>query len=161
MGAALPKSFTLPPSCFNNILLSLTTTRIFAFINKQTMKKYLLVLSAAAALVACGGNADTPAAASTEKPADISTNPDYQKGLALVAKSDCLTCHKVNEASTGPSYKDIATKYASADASIIDTLAGKIIKGGSGNWGQIPMTAHPTLSEEDAKAMVKYVLLLK
>jgi cytochrome c len=40
-------------------------------------------------------------------------------------------------------------------------LAATIIKGGSGVWGTVPMTAHPTLSEEDARQMVKYILLLK
>jgi cytochrome c len=60
----------------------------------------------------------------------------------------------------GPSYKDVAKKYASTPANI-KMLAGKIIKGGTGVWGAIPMTAHSTLSQADAEAMVKYVLSLK
>ena len=80
--------------------------------------------------------------------------------MELIAKSDCLTCHKVGEKLIGPSYKDVAAKYESNDENIA-MLAGKIIKGGQGVWGQIPMTAHQQLSEADAKQMVKYILLLK
>jgi cytochrome c len=85
---------------------------------------------------------------------------DIEKGLKLVANSDCLTCHKINEKVIGPAYKEVAKKYASTPANI-KMLAGKIIKGGSGNWGGIPMTAHTTLSQADAELMVKYVLSLK
>lgn len=117
-----------------------------------------------ALITACGGGNDKPAAESkpaTTAPADaLSSNPDYQKGLELVAKSDCLTCHKVSAKLTGPAYKEVAAKYENTDANIT-TLADKIIKGGQGNWGNIPMTPHPTLSEADAKQMVKYILLLK
>jgi cytochrome c len=90
----------------------------------------------------------------------LSDNPDYQKGLALVGKSDCLTCHKVDEKNIGPSYRDVAAKYENTDENV-KMLAGKIIKGGSGVWGAIPMTPHPALSQEDAEALAKYVLLLK
>ena len=92
---------------------------------------------------------------------DVSQNPDYQKGLALIAKSDCLTCHKIDEPLTGPTYRDVANKYGYMPDTIVSHLAHKIISGGNGIWGQIPMTAHATLSEDDAKAMVKYILLLK
>ena len=130
------------------------------------MKKYL-VLFAITGLVAaaCGGNeekkeekAAEPAAAAPV--ADLSSNPDYTKGLELVGKSDCLTCHKVNDKLIGPSYKDVANKYEATEENI-SMLASKIIKGGKGVWGEIPMTPHPQISEDDAKAMVKYVLLLK
>jgi cytochrome c len=90
----------------------------------------------------------------------LADNPDYQKGLALVATSDCLTCHKINEKNIGPAYKDVAAKYENTDANV-KMLAEKVIKGGSGNWGAIPMSPHPQLKQEDVEAMVKYVLLLK
>lgn len=132
------------------------------------MKKILFVAGMAAFMTACGGNENsnttTTATAKPEAAAsaadDLSANPDYKNGLALVAKSDCLTCHKVSETSTGPSYKEVAAKYANADDATVSMLAEKIVKGGSGNWGQIPMTPHPTVSTEDAKQMVKYILLL-
>lgn len=102
----------------------------------------------------------TTTATTTPAVADISENPDYQKGLELVAKSDCLTCHKADSKLVGPSYKEVANKYESTPENI-SKLAATIIKGGKGNWGEVPMTPHPTLSQEDAEAMVKYVLLLK
>lgn len=128
------------------------------------MKKVLGTMVVVISLMACGGNkenktaeGETTTAASTNSLAD---NPDYQKGLALVGKSDCLTCHKVDEKNIGPSYRDVAAKYENNDENV-KMLAGKIIKGGSGVWGAIPMTPHPTLSQEDAEALAKYVLLLK
>lgn len=96
--------------------------------------------------------------ATDAKAGDITQNPDYEKGLALVQKNDCLTCHTVSATATGPSFVDIAKKYSESDVS---TLADKVIKGGSGVWGQVPMTPHPTLSKPDAEQIVKYVLLLK
>ncbi len=54
----------------------------------------------------------------------------------------------------------MAAKYPATEANI-DTLANKVIKGGKGHWGDIPMAAHPALSQDDAKQMVKFVLSLK
>ncbi|NCI47782.1 c-type cytochrome [Sediminibacterium soli] len=131
------------------------------------MKKYFVAIGLLALITACGGGndkqatTDKAAAAPAAAPADaLASNPDYQKGLELVAKSDCLTCHKVSEKLTGPAYKDVAAKYENTDANIT-MLAEKIIKGGQGNWGSVPMTPHAALSEADAKQMVKYILLLK
>lgn len=98
---------------------------------------------------------DTSAAASAVK------DPVYQKGLALVGKSDCLTCHKIEEQMTGPSYRAIAEKYAGAPNDVITALAQKIINGGVGNWGNVPMTPHPSVSQDDAETMVRYILELK
>lgn len=122
------------------------------------MKKTMILFTVIAGIWSCGSNEPKPATAEN-KTADISTNPDYQKGLALVLKSDCLGCHKVADNSTGPAYTAVAKRYAGRPG-IVDTLAQKIIKGGSGNWGTIPMAAHPAISEDDAKAMAKYVLTL-
>ncbi|HYE56681.1 MAG TPA: c-type cytochrome, partial [Chitinophagaceae bacterium] len=88
------------------------------------------------------------------------TQEEYDQGLNLVATSDCLTCHQINQKITGPSYAEIAAKYEPTKENIT-MLAGKIIKGGSGNWGQIPMTPHPDVKQEEAELMVKYVLSLK
>lgn len=86
--------------------------------------------------------------------------PDVTKGKNLIAKSDCLACHKDDAKLVGPAYVDVANKYEASDANITK-LADKIIKGGAGVWGQIPMSPHPTLSQADAKEMVKYILSLK
>ena len=130
------------------------------------MKKYL-VLAATIFMAACGGGSSssstTDTTASTTPPAttnDPSSNPDYQKGLDLIAKNDCLTCHKVSEKLIGPAYQDVANKYSSMDTAVTH-LAHKIIAGGSGVWGTVAMTSHPNLSEADAEQIVKYILLLK
>jgi cytochrome c len=131
------------------------------------MKQVLFTMTAVVALMACGGGAteatktaSTDAATATSATSSLSSNPDYQKGLALVAGSDCLTCHKINEKNIGPAYKDVAAKYENTEANV-KMLAAKVIKGGSGNWGAIPMTPHPQLKPEDVEQMVKYILLLK
>ena len=132
------------------------------------MKKVLFIITTAIIVMACGGGsteagkevAATATTAATTSGNALSDNPDYQKGLALVAGSDCLTCHKTSEKNIGPAYKDVAAKYENTEANI-KMLAEKIIKGGSGNWGAIPMTPHPQLKQEDVEQMVKYVLLLK
>ena len=136
------------------------------------MKKFLLPFAFLGILVACNSasdessttttSGDTAVAAETPPATtDITQDPNYQAGLAIEAKSDCATCHKINERLVGPSFKEIANKYAGADETMVDSLAGKVINGGAGVWGQIPMTPHPALSKEDARTVVKYVLLLK
>lgn len=95
--------------------------------------------------------------AAAPKPAAESV--DLKKGEALIAKSDCFACHKVQEKVLGPSYKDVAKKYENTKANI-DYLANKIKVGGSGVWGAVPMSPHPALSDDDAKAMVQYILSL-
>ncbi len=128
------------------------------------MKKYLVAIALMVFIGACSSNQSetkTDASAAAPAPAnDLSGNPDYQKGVALIAKSDCLTCHKTDTKNIGPAYKDVAAKYENTDANVT-LLAGKIIKGGSGVWGQIPMAPHAAMSEADAKALAKYVLLLR
>ncbi|HET6996793.1 MAG TPA: c-type cytochrome [Chitinophagaceae bacterium] len=129
------------------------------------MKRILVASFVLVTLIACGGN-DSKDGKKEEKTdnsgtSDISSNPDYQKGLALVGQSDCFTCHTVSEPKTGPTYTDVANKYAGGGDSAFNYLVHKIINGGTGVWGQVPMIPHPQVSEEDAKAMVKYILLLK
>lgn len=132
------------------------------------MKKLFIILAfgGLGIIASCGGDADKKADTETAKegasaePEVEAENPDYEKGLALVGQSDCLTCHKVNEALVGPAYQAVADRYEKTDA-VIDTLANKIITGGSGRWGAVPMTPHPNVSKEDAVAMVKYVFSLK
>jgi cytochrome c len=82
---------------------------------------------------------------------------DIETGKLLISKSDCFACHKPDTKLVGPAYADIAKKYKATDANVT-LLSGKVIKGGSGNWGQIPMAAHPQVTALDAKKMVKYIL---
>jgi cytochrome c len=90
------------------------------------------------------------------------TNTVFQasEGEKLIAKSDCIGCHKLDKKLIGPSYLDIAKKYPYNDKNVA-YLSGKIIKGGSGVWGTIPMSAHSSLKKNDATSMAKYILSLK
>ena len=81
-------------------------------------------------------------------------------GKDKVANSDCLSCHMVDRVVIGPSFQDIAAEYANDDKNVA-MLVNKVIKGGSGVWGETAMPPHATLSEEDAKEMVEYILSQK
>ncbi len=79
---------------------------------------------------------------------------------ALAKSKNCMACHAVDKKLVGPAYKDIAKKYA-GDAKAADLMATKIIKGGSGVWGAIPMPANPQVNEADAKKLASWVLSQK
>lgn len=79
--------------------------------------------------------------------------------FALMAKSDCNTCHNKEVKTVGPAYTAIAERYKMKQENV-EALVSKVIKGGAGNWGDVPMTPHPGLSKEDAKTMVSYILSL-
>lgn len=102
-------------------------------------------------------NLDTKYSVATKKSNTILQSPDGEK---LIAKSDCVGCHKLDKKLIGPSYLDIAKKYASNEKNV-NYLSGKIIKGGAGVWGTIPMAAHASLKKNDAKSMAIYILSLK
>ena len=136
------------------------------------LKKLLVVTAVTVSLIACGSNeasnegttdattttTETPAA----EPANTSgiNAEEADKGLTLIAQSDCLTCHKVEDKLVGPSYKEVANKYPANDSTYC-YLAQKIIHGGKGVWGEVMMTPHDGLPEEDAKLMAKNVMSLK
>ena len=127
------------------------------------MKKTFVIFGLALVVAACNSNSNKSAGDSTAT-TTAATSPATSAsadtaGLALIKKNDCLTCHKVDQKVIGPAYQDVANKYTSSPA-VIDTLANKVIKGGSGNWGAIAMSPHPSLSEADAQEMVKYILSL-
>ncbi|MEO6546921.1 MAG: c-type cytochrome [Ferruginibacter sp.] len=126
------------------------------------MKKYCIILSLSVLCFSCANNdtKSTDTKESSKETSSVMDNPDYDKGLNLIAKSDCFTCHKLRDASTGPAYGAVAAKYENTEANR-SMLADKIIAGGQGVWGQIPMAAHPSLSKDDAITMVKYIMLLK
>lgn len=80
--------------------------------------------------------------------------------LELAQKKNCMACHAVDKKLVGPSYKDVAAKYAGQkDAAA--KLAEKVQKGGSGVWGPVPMPANPQVSADEAKALVAWVLSTK
>ncbi|WP_076997885.1 c-type cytochrome [Variovorax sp. KK3] len=80
--------------------------------------------------------------------------------LALATSKNCMSCHAVERKILGPSFKDIAAKYKDNKAAP-DMLASKIIKGGSGVWGAVPMPANNQVSEADAKKLSTWILSTK
>jgi cytochrome c len=79
---------------------------------------------------------------------------------ALAKSKNCMACHAAERKLVGPSYKSVAQKYA-GDAKAADMLAIKIVKGGAGVWGAIPMPANPQVGEADAKKLAVWVLNMK
>ncbi len=80
--------------------------------------------------------------------------------LKLATEKNCMACHAVDKKLVGPSYKDVAAKYA-GQKDAADKLAGKIIKGGSGVWGAIPMPANAQVNAAEAKTLATWVLAQK
>jgi cytochrome c len=139
------------------------------------------IIIACSVIVACGGSSSNDPKADSTSATDQSavaqnsnamqdtagsigtenkggTGVNTSRAVELIAQSDCLTCHKVRDKLIGPSYEEVAKKYTMADTV---KLADKIIKGGSGNFGAVPMTPHPSLSQKDAIEMAKYILSIK
>ena len=137
------------------------------------MKRHNLVFALLAGLTfACGGGDKT-----TETVSEVATpaatpapemsledkykdDPIYIKGVEKLKASDCMTCHMVDRKIIGPSYAEVAAKYENTEENV-SMLAAKVIAGGAGVWGEVMMTPHPALSEDDAKDMIRYVLLLR
>ena len=79
---------------------------------------------------------------------------------ALAKAKNCMSCHAVDKKVVGPSYKDVAKKYA-GNAGAAATLEAKVKKGGSGTWGTVPMPPNPAVSDADIKKLVAWVLATK
>lgn len=134
------------------------------------MKKTFIIIASALLAVSCGNGTDTKTSvtkdtAAATPAATATVSATSEKALEMIGSSDCTTCHRLDKAGTGavigPAYSDVAAKYVPAADTTIDRLVKKIISGGSGVWGLIPMTPHPALKEADVKEIVKYILTLK
>ncbi len=79
---------------------------------------------------------------------------------ALATAKNCMACHAIDKKLVGPAYKDVATKYA-GQKDAVDKLSAKIMKGGSGVWGPVPMPANTQVNEAEAKKLAAWVLSLK
>ncbi len=79
---------------------------------------------------------------------------------ALATAKNCMACHATDKKLVGPAYKEVAIKYA-GQKDAVDKLAVKIIKGGSGVWGPVPMPANAQVSEAEAKKLASWVLTQK
>ncbi len=78
----------------------------------------------------------------------------------LATKKNCMACHATDKKLVGPSYKDVAAKYA-GQKDAVDKLAQKVMKGGSGTWGPVPMPANPQVSDAEAKELVRWIMTVK
>jgi cytochrome c len=106
-------------------------------------------------LIAC----HTTKQAMTSAPIVINASDSVQ-GLKLMEGDNCFTCHRKDDLLIGPSFMSIANKYHST-LDDLEKLSIKILAGGSGVWGEIPMVPHPYLNKADSEKMVKYILSLK
>ena len=79
---------------------------------------------------------------------------------ALATSKNCMACHSVDKKLIGPSYKDVASKYA-GDPDAAGKLAKKIREGGVGTWGQIPMPANPQVSADEGAKLAAWILSQK
>ena len=86
----------------------------------------------------------------------VVATPAAWANLDLAKKNACMACHAVDKKMVGPSYQDIAKKYA-GDKDAVAKLTESIKKGGSGKWGPVPMPAQPNLSDADAKILAAWV----
>lgn len=80
--------------------------------------------------------------------------------LALATSKNCMSCHAVDRKLVGPSYRQVAEKYA-GKTEAADKLAAKVMKGGSGVWGPVPMPANGQVSAEEAKQLIAWILATK
>lgn len=78
----------------------------------------------------------------------------------LAQQKTCVACHAVQRKLVGPSYKDVAAKYANQPGAA-DKLADKIVNGGAGVWGAVPMPANPRVSAAEAKQLAAWILSMK
>lgn len=130
-------------------------------------KTFLFLLICSASILACNssGSSSESKTDSAAIPAPPAVSAASEKGLELIGASDCTTCHRLRKdaagATIGPAYSDVAAKYASAADTTVDRIVSKIISGGSGVWGAVPMTPHPALAPADVKIMVNYILSIK
>jgi cytochrome c len=131
--------------------------------NKR-QKSLLLAASFSLVMYACGSKKDTKVTEDYGTPkeevaAPVVAGDAISQGESLIKASDCKTCHhKVNKI-IGPSHTDVAKKYEFTKANV-ELMASKIIKGGSGVWGEVPMSAHADITQADAEKMARYVLSL-
>jgi cytochrome c len=87
-------------------------------------------------------------------------DPVAQVGRQLVQSSDCMRCHAISRKTVGPSFQEIAARYA-PDPNAQTYLAGKIVQGSVGVWGRIIMPRHPQVSQDDALKMAAWVMAQK
>lgn len=92
--------------------------------------------------------------------ASVAIAPAAFASQDLAQKKNCMACHALDKKLVGPAYKDVAAKYA-GQKDAVDKLAQKVVKGGSGVWGQVPMPANAQVNEAEAKQLVQWIMTVK
>jgi len=125
------------------------------------MKRIIVATALLLVMMSCGGKKETAQQEEfvVNEAQGSSVQDQIAEGEALVKASDCKTCHHPTNKIIGPPHTEVAQKYEFTAANV-SMLAEKIIKGGQGVWGQIPMTPHPDITVSDAEKMARYVLSL-
>lgn len=129
------------------------------------------VIAVSALTYSCGGggSSSTTETSTTTPPASAAPvsleekykdDPVFVAGSAKAKEAGCTACHMIQRKIVGPSYADVAAKYEN-NAENVALLTSHVINGNVGVWGEVPMPAHPHLSQEDVETIVKYVLILK
>lgn len=130
----------------------------------NSIKNSFLAIALMLVIASCGSNKSETATKEDygtpdETAAPVAASDAITQGESLVKASDCKTCHHPTNKIIGPAHTDVAKKYDFTQANVT-LLANKIISGGAGVWGEIPMTPHPDISLADAEKMARYVLSL-
>ena len=82
-------------------------------------------------------------------------------GEKLAQERRCYACHNMEDNLLGPPYRSIALRHAGRKDVMVEVLAEKIIVGGAGNWGLVPMVPNEHVSRDEARAIAKWILNLK
>jgi cytochrome c551/c552 len=155
-GSVVKKGFPGPPSLLDEHARGLSDSAIFHLVSAggAIMPSYAAQIAPADRWKAILYVRSLQKKAPSPKAASGETAP--WPGTALMAKSDCLACHAVDHRVVGPAFREVAARYHQGDH--LAALVAKVKAGGSGNWGAIPMPAHPDLSDAELQAMVGSVL---
>jgi cytochrome c len=97
------------------------------------------------------------AAGSAHAGAAALTNAEAKK---LFNSRSCNACHAVDETRIGPAFRAVALRYHDASPATVDWLATKIVEGGAGAWGNVPMVSNPAISPDEARRVARWILSL-
>ena len=122
----------------------------------STTARWALILIFSCVLAACSDEGNESAKAA---PKD-STAFNEKTARAFFNAHNCNACHEVDEQRIGPAYRDVAIRYEDSSTDRVDWLAQKIIHGGAGSWGFVPMVTNPDISPEEARAISRWILAL-
>lgn len=118
-------------------------------IDRYALLRVLPMVLAASALVACSDGGEATGARLSDAEA-----------RAFINQKSCNACHEVDETRIGPAFRDIATRYEDDAETEVDRLTEKIIAGGAGSWGYVPMISYPGVTRDEARAISVWILEL-